>query len=261
MLDDNELSRIETLDRYLTGELSKKDRALVEQRIQNDPQFAEELQALKLSQDAVRTQAWRERVASWHQKYAPQERDTEQRIAKHSTTLLPIWRYAGRVAAGLLIGVLGYLLIQYTTLTSETVYKENFVAYQLPVTRSQELDNSLIDSLYRAGDYIAVVDRFQAMSTPKVQDSFLASMSLLQLEQYEEAAQVLSGVLSTNQGNEVQFFQSEAEFYLALAWLGAENYREAERLFQRIKQDPQHTYNQNIGSSDVRKIRLLRWLK
>jgi len=261
MLNDNELSRIETLDRYLMGELSEKDRALVEQRIQNDPQFAEELQALKLSQGAVRTQAWRERVAGWHQKYAPPEKSTEQRIAKQNTTVVPIWRYAGRVAAGLLIGVLGYLLIQYTTLTPETVYKDNIVAYQLPVTRSQEVDNSLIDSLYLAGDHSAVVDRFQAMSTPKVQDSFLASMSLLQLEQYDEAAQVLSTVLSRNQGKEEKLFQDEAEFYLALAWLGAENYREAERLFQRIKQDPQHAYHQNIGSSDLRKVRMLRWLK
>jgi tetratricopeptide (TPR) repeat protein len=261
MLNDNEIKRLETLDRYLLGELSKEEQKQLEQLIQTDPELAEELEILKLSQDAVRAQGMRKRVADWHQQHAFSNEITNYQLEKEDSKIRTIWRNMGRIAAVLLFGVAGYVLIEYATMTPEALYDENFISYQLPITRAQSEESSLIDSLYVAEQYPEVVERYQTLSSPKVQDMFLTSVSLLQLEKYNEATQMLSKVLETNQTMKDSLFQEEAEFYLALAWLGVHNYEEAEQLFRKIQNNPQHTFHRNITSSDTRKLRILRLLK
>lgn len=58
----NELENIELIEKYLNGELSMKEKQIVENQIQNDTEFKQQFEAQKLLQKAIQRAALRKEI-------------------------------------------------------------------------------------------------------------------------------------------------------------------------------------------------------
>jgi tetratricopeptide (TPR) repeat protein len=160
------------------------------------------------------------------------------------------------VAAGLIL-VLGMAtLYQYSRLTPENLYKDNYRSYTLRESRSAGIGMPL-QQAYKDGQTEAVIQLFHQLPTPSAEDYFLAGNAFL--EQKRPAAAINCFLLLQKKNSEQQthFFEEDTEYYLAMSYL--ENGQPARALpfFEKIHSDPAHLYHDKASSWFLRK---LHWL-
>ncbi|WKN43430.1 tetratricopeptide repeat protein [Tunicatimonas pelagia] len=264
MLNINENNKIEILEQYLQGELSEADTQYVEKTISEDADLQQDVQIIRLAQDAVHSTAIQQRVQRWHTKYRPiavaeQASEPVSETTPDSTPVISLWTRVARVAAVVLVGGLGYLFIQYATVSTDSWYNGHYVEYKLPVTRDAGTEASVIDSLYLVKDYAQLTQQFEQMTNPGVQDQFLAAMSYMQQATFEQAVRQFESIRQQNRSQEAPMFAQETDYYQALALIEIGDFDKAEELLEKISQDPNHNFRQNISGADLWKLRMLKW--
>lgn len=258
MQNGDSLNQLARLDRYLDGQLETEATQQLEQELREDESLREQLDALILSRDAVRSHALRQRMQRLHRDNIAQVREHEKVIelprdtsSSHSVYVWPL-----RVAAALLIGFLGYGAIQYATLSPQALYEEQYLSYRLPISRSTEFTMTKLDSLYQQESYAAVVQLFEGQAAPSRRDTFLAGLAYLETGNYARAINNFEQ-LRQSADDETATFQQETDFYLALAYLQNGQTEQALKLFEKINASEDHLYRNNISSTDLWKLRLL----
>ncbi len=265
------MTRIERIDQYLGNQLSADEVAALERDLQHDSELRAVLASVDLARRSIRTQAIRAEVQRVHQEFITDYRQSApaDQPADAGAPVLPLsnrparanqpFGWVLRIAATVLLGVVGYGGYQLATLGGQTVYDENFVAYHLPTPRDMSTGQSVLDSLYRAGDYQTVVERMAVMSPQQRQPQsyFLTAMAYLQLRQYDAALGQFRTLRATNQKSAVPFFEQETDYYEALAHLRIGTFRQAYAGFKRIYDDPRHMFHDNVSSIDLWKVRFL----
>lgn len=258
------MTPLERVDQYLSNQLPADEVAELERDLQRDADWQALLNSVDMTRRTIRTEAIRGEVRRVHRAFIPiyrQQNRTDQPVDEPGARVMPLFGRAavgwiGRIAATVLIAVAGYGGYQFITLDRRAVYDENFVAYQLPTTRDTDTPQSVLDSLYRAGNYPAVVQRLATVA-PQPRPYFLAAMAYLQLGQYDAALAQFENLRAVNRRSDTPFFEQEADFYEALAQLGAGHYERAYAGLRRIYDDPQHMFHNNVSKTDLWKTKLL----
>lgn len=262
-IDDH--NKIEILEQYLSGELGEAEAKEVEKSIREDAGLQQDIEIIRLAQDAVRSSSLRKKASEWHRKYRPTILAPDNTEAKpdatdtDTTSSIPLWVSVSRVAAVLFIGVFGYFFIQFATLSPNDLYEENFVEYKLPVTRSTDADISNIDSLYSVKDYQQLIQRFEQLAEPTLQDRFLAALSYMHQSDFAPALAQFEAIEQENSRRSSPIFEQETDYYQALALIEVGKFDQAERLLQNIKNDPDHIFRKNVSNADLRKLKILNW--
>ncbi|MGD1893813.1 MAG: tol-pal system YbgF family protein [Cyclobacteriaceae bacterium] len=264
MLNINEENKIEILEQYLQGELSEFDTQYVEKKISEDANLQQDVQIIRLAQDAVHSSSIQQRVKQWHTKYRPltvPEKAPESVSESHSnqTPVIPLWTRIARIAAVVLIGGLSYLFIQLAAENTDDWYDNHYVEYKLPVARDAGSESSLIDSLYLVKDYGQLTQQFEKMSNPDLQDQFLAAMSYMQQANFEQAVHQFESIRQENHNRNESVFAQETDYYQALALIEIGDFNKAEEVLQKVIQEPNHIFRQNISSIDLWKLKMLKW--
>jgi tetratricopeptide (TPR) repeat protein len=253
---NNNYTNSDLLVQYLDSELSTEEKLRVENELKNNTAMQQELQNLILAKDAVKTYGVKQKVATIH----------KQMMSEMATTAMPkktgivrsIARISMRIAASVLIIMLGLGIYQYATISPDKLFAENYQPYALSVSRGAA-DTDAMEKAYQQKDYAAVINQFAALPEAGQKENFFAGQSYLASNNYAKAVECFKKVAALNVAENKNIFKDDAEYYLALSYLKNNEFRFAYPIFINIHNNPKHLYNDKITNSVIRQITLLNW--
>jgi len=259
MQNDNQDNTIEMLIRYIDNELSDTEKAATEKLLQEDAALQERLQNLVASKQAIRSLGIKQQVQLLQQEYLNEVTKQETPTAKVIKASNPLKAFM-RIAAALILVVAGYGVYQYTATTNSSLYEDNFISYQLPVTRGNVQETN-IDSLYHAKRYDAVIAAVSAKQSKTQEDYFLAAQSALMLNNANAAIEDFQKIELLNNNSSDKYFAEETDYYLALAYIKANRIEEAKKQLEKITSNRQHAYYNKAKEISSMKLTILEWKK
>jgi hypothetical protein len=242
---------------YLDRTLEEKEMREMEALINSDLETRKQFQFLKLAVDAVEYSAIYDQVASVKENFrAIQPVEVLQTSNKNTTRVFRLSK-AVRIAAAVLIIVMGVGSYKFFTVNATRVYEQAFIDYTLPTTRGQASITD-IDQVFRQQNWAGVIATINRLSLQDNKALFLSGFAHLQLKQYAEAELLFKKVLANNTQSNDDLYRDEAQFYLALSELGS-NTSGAVQLFQQIQADNGHKYHaqaKKIGYFDLQILKI-----
>ena len=256
------MESIELLDQYVDNQLIPDQKAQLEKDLQQDMDLQRLLDSVVISREAIRYRALTIKVKGLHQQYideirANPDQDYEQSVIRP----MPVRRdysWVLRIAASVLIALLGYGGYQYETLNKSQVYTNKFISYQLLTTRGSADQLSALRSAYVSGNYGSVIRQFNTLSNRAPIDYFLTGVACLQQHEYTQAINRFTELRAVNKHQQEIYFQEETDYYLALAYLGAGKLDESYSLFKSIHDAPRHLFSESVTELDLVKLNVLR---
>lgn len=258
MENENNYKALELLDKYLDGELDSSERSDLERRIREDETLRSDLEVLQIARDAIRTKALRDKVKKLHQTLLPEVREDEKKVIPINRNK-KIFRVAMSVAASVIIVVASFVVYQYSTVSADKLYSQQFLSYELPVARSTGDEMTVIDSLYLSGNYAQVITYFNSLQQKGIRDYFLTAMSYLHTERFTDAINLFQYVVEKNNDQPAgeKYFEQETDFYLSLAYLKIGEFAKCKELFTKMKANPRHLYHKNVSRKDIWMLEIL----
>lgn len=253
-------SIIEQLIRYLDGELTTDEAALIESLLKNDATVRERYDNLLAARDAIRLKGIREKVQSLHRQYYPFVSDEQT----NETAKLIKPYFGGRVkmiasiAAVFIVIIAGYALYEYSSTSNESVYADNFISYQLPVLRG-ETSPGYLDSLFNNSNFSSLIKAEETKQPLSQKEEFLLGLSYLQTGETNKAIMHLQTLQKMNSESTEKYFTDESDYYLALAYIKAGNISEAESLLDKIASNPKHLYYAKAKEISKTDLTILKW--
>ncbi len=150
-----------------------------------------------------------------------------------------LYRTSLRVAAILLLVVGSATLYKFIATNDQSVYDRQFLSFELTNTRGAQNRESETEA-YRSGNWNEVVKIYRSGNNKSNKNTFLAAMSEMQLNHFQEAVTLFEELLYTKSDD--HSFQEETEYYLSLAYLMNHQDLKSIQLINKIKADPNHTY-------------------
>jgi hypothetical protein len=230
---------------YLDGTLEEKEMREVAELIDTDLEVRKQLQYLQLAVEAVEYAALYDQVASIKENFrAIQPVEVLQASDKKRVRIqLPPYMW---VAAAMLLLAAGAVSYKFFTVSATEVYQRAFIDYSLSTTRGQSTF-TYIEQAYRVRNWNEVIAAFHRTSLTDNKALFLAGMAYLQLHNYTAANNLFEQVLANNAKTGDDYFQDEAQFYLAMSNLAANNTVQAIALLQQIRANKNHLYHQQAA--------------
>ncbi len=248
---NNNSTNPDELIQLLDGELQGESLQLLQQKIAGNPQLAAELESLRLAKAAVATYGLKKTIGNIHAEMM-QELDT---AAAPRTGMLRIMQYTMRIAAMLAIVLGSTALYQYFSATPEKLFRDNYQAFTLRETRGSS--STALETLYKKGDFAAVTNAFSQLTAPQPGDYFLNGCAALGNNNAAAAIASLLVLQEYNQQNRTHFYEDDATYYLALAYLQNKELDKALPLFEKIHSDPGHPYHSRVSGWWLRKLQHL----
>jgi hypothetical protein len=265
---------VDHLDESRTG----KPAAGLEQLLAEDGEAAQEWQYLNLAVDAIReaglhaqVSAIRESMKAEQAQTAPStepQETVDQYIApmnnraaepqQREGIVRSMNRYALRAAAVVIIISAGSAVYKYMSTSSGSLYDRYYSSYDLNTSRGAAATQP-IEQAYDAKNWTAVISLAQAAKKPDNQTEFLAGMASLELNRCDDAITHFEQVIATNAQTGSDFYQDDAEFYLAISWLGCHKVNQAMPMLEKIKADPQHKYHEKVAKMSFFDLRLAQY--
>lgn len=241
----------EVLIRYLDDELTPQERQLVENELA-DPQVSEQLRRLQISKDAFKQFARKQQVAAIRK-----EMMAEQKPGRSVVRPVNWLRATMRVAAVVILLIVVAGIIQYSLLNNQRLYSSQYETFTLGTARSDGAVSS-IEQAYRQNDMPLTVQRYKENNSPASTDHFIAGQAFLSLNDAPNAIAAFEKQLAINSKLQFKPYQDDAEYYLALAYLHAGSVDKALPIFEKIHNQPSHTYNREVSSWFIFKLQMLK---
>lgn len=258
---NNELYIDQLLDEYLSGKISLEEiTGILHQRANIDV-----LGQIGLHQAAVvalQRSSVIKQVNSIHIQYAGSRKDEEMISTKRSGSLVflkPV-KWAISIAAVLILGLAAWLFYSYATLSSSTLYTEIYQPYNINTDRSliTEIEPHNMLQQYNDKDFKSVIATYNSLRAPSNREKFLAASAYHETGEYARAADLFTGILEFNRQHNSRLYNDEAEFFLGLNCLKMKKNKEALIIFEKIHNDADHTFNERINKTILKKLRWLR---
>lgn len=240
---NNQELLIDHLDRTLQGESVPEAEAL----LASDSQAREDWQYLQAAVEAVQHNALQAKVA-----VIRAEMQTAPVIRMRKSAVRTIFR-----VAAVLVLVLGAVTVyKFVTVSSDKLYQKHYSSYTLNTSRG-EAETSPLDQAYRNNNWTEVSNLYNATASKTNKDHFLGGMAAMELKQYPQAIERLDAVLDNNRRTGDNYFQDEAEYYLALAYIANDQAGEAAPLLRRIAADNNSPYAQKAADISGLDLKIL----
>ncbi|HYC27171.1 MAG TPA: tetratricopeptide repeat protein, partial [Chitinophagaceae bacterium] len=88
-----------------------------------------------------------------------------------------------------------------------------------------------------------------------------AGAAYLELNQPAKAAGMFSQLLENNQRTQSNYFQDEAEYYLAVSYIGNNDASKAIPILRKIRADKGHLYHDKAEKVSMLDLQILSWKK
>jgi tetratricopeptide (TPR) repeat protein len=249
MIPNQSQTLIDHLDNNLQGNKSSE----MEQKISNDPEAAQEWVYIRLAVDAVQDAGLYNQVATVKSAWQAQQSSATK---PGGAIVHTIYRNVLRVAACIFILSGGAALYKYTTTSSDSVYNKYYTSYSLNASRGASTQDAQ-EQAYSNKNWADALSLFDKSKEKSNKSYFIAGMADLELKKYDDAIAKFQHIIAANVLSGADYFQDEAEFYLAMSWLGRGDANEALPLLDKIKANKSHLYHDvvlKMSSLDLRII-------
>jgi tetratricopeptide (TPR) repeat protein len=180
-------------------------------------------------QDAVRSYALRQQIASLHKEIMPELRNSVSGTSVFSM----VARTSLKIAAGLIFLAFCAMLYLYFSTSKEDLFRSHYTSYAASAERGNPGD----------------------ISTAKV--NFIAGQKDLEKGHAAEAIRSFQKILDENAASGGKRFNDDAEYYLALSYLKAGQINKALPLFERIYDDRDHLYHDQVSGWYLFRLKML----
>lgn len=254
-MDNSTPNMPEDLVRLLDNELAVEEKAELESRLAADPQLQQDFDSLLCTRAAIRQYGLQQQVSSIHLQMME---EMKEQPGKRISPVRKIFRYSAAVAAGILLIVGGFFAYQFFTLTPGKVFSAQYQSFELATVRGA-VNESAVEKAFRDKNYTEVIRLHDAGTEPGVKTEFLNGAAALELKDNAKAITSFNRVISLNKEAGTTSFRDEAEYYLALSYIAAKDYKSALGLLKKIGDDPQHLYTGKVTAGLLRQVRILSW--
>ncbi len=251
----NEKYTIEELEAYLLGELSQDRKEELDQKIKTDNELNEELEALKISQEAIELAGWKSVISKTQKEFLAERAEDNVRPIQSGTKATGIW--LGRIAASLAFILVGALTVLFFSVSPESI-TSNQLDYSIPVLRSSENNLEEIEIAYQSGDFDQVLALSEDNSTYDPTAYFLIGLAHLEQENGTKAVEYFTKIESDNLQKSENNYADQIDYYLVKAYLIQSQPDLAEARMVKLLDDPGHTYHNNFSQFDLLKVKILK---
>ncbi|MGB3781243.1 MAG: tetratricopeptide repeat protein [Tunicatimonas sp.] len=283
MNDFSDFERAQQIDRYLAGRLTIEETRTVEAALEQDPAWQQAYEDAKLTRSLTQDHALRDEIRSIRTAMLSEsasevtiepmtgtpmtpptgtvDRSAAARSEAKVRPISPAFGYAGRIAAGLALLLVGFLGFQYATLSGENLYAERASVYQVTASRSVDETSTSpeeqLEQLYRAQRFSETTAAYEQLTDPTMMAMFLAGNAYLQQDNTDQAIAAFGEIVRINGSQGINRFEEDAQYYLALSYLKADRPDEALPLLEEINDNPQHSYHSLVGDYYLWKVKFL----
>lgn len=255
MLPEKKQILIDYLDNVLEGD----ERLQAEQLLRDEPEAAAELEDLRFSADLIREAAITEQVMAARKAFSSAAPVITMQ-PKQGAVVRSFSKNALRAAAVLIVLLGSASVLKYSTTNSSSVYDNNFTSFELSASRGNN-DDGALEKAYRTKNWTAVESIAAAAKEKTGKTWFLAGMAELELKKYDNAIVYFNKVTALNENNPSPYFEDEAEYYLAMANLGAGNNADAVTILKKIRADKQHLFYKKAAGISALDLKVLEMKK
>jgi tetratricopeptide (TPR) repeat protein len=248
-----DFTHTELLTRYLDGELEGAPLQALELRMREDESLRQELETLQLSVQAIRSYGLSQKVGSVHAEMMKELKEEHgSRVVKMGRLL----KNTLRMAASVIVIAGCLLLYKYITVSTQSLFQDNFHGYTLGENRGATAGSPL-DGAYKSGDFSRVTSIFRQTEHRTARDYFIAGNAYLQQGNPKEAVNCFLSVSALNKEQQTHLYEDDAEYYLGMSYLQLNDPRKAIPVFEKIHADKDHLYHSRVSGWFIRN---LHWL-
>ena len=150
------------------------------------------------------------------------------------------------------------MIYKYVTVSSGSLYGRYFDSYSLNTSRGEATETPIVTA-YNAKDWKTVLSLSATPGPKDNQVEFLAGMAALQLNRCDDAITHFEQIIAVNAQASTDFYQDEAEYYLAISWLACNKVNQAMPILEKIKADANHKFHQKVASMSFFDLRLAQY--
>jgi tetratricopeptide (TPR) repeat protein len=137
-------------------------------------------------------------------------------------------------------------LYLYINANPKTLFSKNYHRYERLVLRGAS-DRSPLKEAYSNGNMDSVIWDFKNLNSPIPEEYLLAGIAYLEKNQPDKAIETFQLLIQTNLNSKADYFEDDAEYYLALAYLDNKESGKALPLFEKINADPENRYYEDVS--------------
>jgi tetratricopeptide (TPR) repeat protein len=245
---NEEMRQWERIDSYLSGELEGEALSTFEQAILREKTLAEAVEKARISRMAIRNYGLRHSLKNIHAQ-ALAEKKTPSRV-------VPIWRYAARIAASIVVVLVSVVVFRLGTVSNESLADVKDNLFSVESTRGDANSGNMIvrkmKDAYQQGDYQQCATLYEnnqlSGQTGHREENLLAGNAYLALNLPERASTCFQKVLDANKNTVEKQFEDEAEYFLGLALLQENKVAAADTIFTKIYHQPNHEYHKKVST-------------
>ncbi len=238
------------LEQYLDGALAPDEANRIKILLEADPALREELEAMQLAVEAVRHKGLYARV-----KAIRQDMHLSEQTNKKPARLFSIVRLSMRIAASLLIIAGAFAIYKYASVTNVSVYNDLYLEYEPSRTRSVQTDPAATAFLQKNWkEVIALADQ-----QPDNKNLFLSGIASLETGNPSAAITRFESILQKNATTGTDYFNDEAEYYLALGYIRNGDPSRGSALLNTISRKADHLYREKAANASAINLTILEW--
>lgn len=232
--------------------------------IAEDEEIAREWNYLQLAVDAVQDAGLNRQVKSVRKEWeaaaaaALEQEQTEVPEKQESGIVRNLYRNVMRVAACALLVAGGAAIFKYVRLSSSSLYSDYYNGYDLNTSRGTA-NQEAIEKAYTDKNWNQVLAIFSTGKDRNNKTDFLAGMADLELKKFDDAIAHFEQIIATNSQSHDDYFGDEAEYYLAISWLGKNKINEAMPIFEKIRASNNHKFHEQVSKMSFTDLRLTQY--
>jgi len=277
---------IDHLDESFTAtpdSVSPEASATMQRLIAEDEDTAKEWLYLQLAVDSIQDAGLREQVATVRKQWETQTAATREAQATatpesltatqdqptitttdQTTAVSPggvvrnLYRNMMRVAACAVLIAGGACIFKYVRLSSSSLYSEYYTSYEINTSRGNA-SRDAIEKAYIAKNWSEVLALFSPGKDRSNKTDFLAGLADLELKRFDDAIAHFEQIIASNSHSGGDYFEDEAEYYLAISWLAKDKVNEAMPILEKIRANKDHLYHDKVAKMSFTDLRLVQY--
>ncbi len=253
-MNDN-YNNSDILVQYLDNELSQEEKINLENQLKHDTVLQQELENLALAKLAIKTYGLKKHVGTIHAEMM-NEIVSKKSLSSQQSIVRRMAIISMKVAAAVLIVILGLGIYQYTTVTPDKLFASNYKPYTLSVKRGV-VETDMMEKSFQEKNFAAVIAQFETVKEASVKEIFLAGVAYMETKDYKKSITALKSVLSKNTLEKTNIFNDDAQYFLAMIYLKNNDIKLATPFFEAMYNNPNHLYNDIVNNAFMRNLKIL----
>jgi tetratricopeptide (TPR) repeat protein len=126
------------------------------------------------------------------------------------------------------------------------LFSENYHHYDRHILRGGS-NHSALKEAYSSGKMDSVIWDFKNLNSPVPEEYLLTGIAYLEQNQPAKAIETFKILIQKNENSKTDFFEDDAEYYLAMSYLDNQESEKAMPIFEKIKADPDNRHYSDVG--------------